>query len=68
MYAIRIARPGLREASSVKSVVAIENVNAAIDQIAQTTLRKVAGQHTLDQPAADGKLTRGLAVNGSSAT
>jgi regulator of protease activity HflC (stomatin/prohibitin superfamily) len=52
----------------VKSVVSIENVNAAIDQIAQTTLRNVAGQHTLDQPAADGKLTRGVAVNGSSAT
>ena len=33
----------------VKSVVAIENVYAAIDQIAQTTLRKVVGQHTLDQ-------------------
>jgi regulator of protease activity HflC (stomatin/prohibitin superfamily) len=34
---------------AVKSVVAIESVNAAIDQIAQTTLRKVVGQHTLDQ-------------------
>lgn len=33
----------------VKSVVAIENVSAAIDQIAQTTLRKVVGQHTLDE-------------------
>ena len=33
----------------VKSVVAIEDVRAAIDQIAQTTLRKVVGQHTLDQ-------------------
>jgi len=33
----------------VKSVIAIENVNAAIDQIAQTTLRKVVGQHTLDE-------------------
>ncbi|GAM47153.1 slipin family protein [Nocardia seriolae] len=32
-----------------KSVVVIENVYAAIDQIAQTTLRKVVGQHTLDQ-------------------
>ena len=29
--------------------MAIENVTAAIDQIAQTTLRKVVGQHTLDQ-------------------
>jgi regulator of protease activity HflC (stomatin/prohibitin superfamily) len=34
---------------AVKSVVAIENVRSAIDQIAQTTLRKVVGQHTLDQ-------------------
>ena len=34
---------------ATKSVVAIENVNAAIDQIAQTTLRKVVGQHTLDE-------------------
>jgi regulator of protease activity HflC (stomatin/prohibitin superfamily) len=34
---------------AVKSVVAIENVDSAIDQIAQTTLRKVVGQHTLDQ-------------------
>src|SRR2546423_4753627 len=33
----------------VKAVVAIENVAAAINQIAQTTLRKVVGQHTLDQ-------------------
>jgi SPFH domain / Band 7 family len=34
---------------AVKSVVAIENVYIAIDQIAQTTLRKVVGQHTLDE-------------------
>jgi hypothetical protein len=34
---------------AVKSVVAIENVSDAIGQIAQTTLRKVVGQHTLDQ-------------------
>jgi regulator of protease activity HflC (stomatin/prohibitin superfamily) len=33
----------------VKSVVAIEDVRSAIDQIAQTTLRKVVGQHTLDE-------------------
>jgi regulator of protease activity HflC (stomatin/prohibitin superfamily) len=38
-----------RVVDAVKSVVAIENVGAAIDQIAQTTLRKVVGQHTLDQ-------------------
>jgi regulator of protease activity HflC (stomatin/prohibitin superfamily) len=34
---------------ATKSVVAIENVGAAINQIAQTTLRKVVGQHTLDE-------------------
>jgi len=34
---------------AAKSVVAIENVAAAINQIAQTTLRKVVGQHTLDE-------------------
>ena len=34
---------------AVKSVVAIENVCTAIDEIAQTTLRKVVGQHTLDE-------------------
>jgi regulator of protease activity HflC (stomatin/prohibitin superfamily) len=38
-----------RVVDPVKSVVAIENVRAAIDQIAQTTLRKVVGQHTLDE-------------------
>jgi regulator of protease activity HflC (stomatin/prohibitin superfamily) len=38
-----------RVVDAVKSVIAIENVRAAINQIAQTTLRKVVGQHTLDQ-------------------
>ncbi|APA98979.1 slipin family protein [Nocardia seriolae] len=38
-----------RVVDAQKSVVVIENVYAAIDQIAQTTLRKVVGQHTLDQ-------------------
>ena len=38
-----------RVTDAVKSVVAIENVSSAINQIAQTTLRKVVGQHTLDQ-------------------
>ncbi|MEV6505238.1 slipin family protein [Streptomyces sp. NPDC051642] len=38
-----------RVVDAVKSVIAIENVHAAIDQIAQTTLRKVVGQHTLDE-------------------
>jgi regulator of protease activity HflC (stomatin/prohibitin superfamily) len=38
-----------RVIDSVKSVVEIENVQSAIDQIAQTTLRKVVGQHALDE-------------------
>jgi regulator of protease activity HflC (stomatin/prohibitin superfamily) len=38
-----------RVVDAVKSVVAIESVGTAIDQIAQTTLRKVVGQHTLDE-------------------
>ncbi len=38
---------------AVKSVVAIENVHAAINQIAQTTLRKVVGQHPLDEILAE---------------
>src|SRR5690349_6065249 len=36
----------------VRSVVAIEDVQVAINQIAQTTLRNVVGQHTLDQTLA----------------
>src|SRR5437588_11742829 len=38
---------------AVKSVIAIENVESAINQIAQTTLRKVVGQHTLDETLAE---------------
>lgn len=38
-----------RVVDAVKSVVAIEDVASAINQIAQTTLRNVVGQHTLDQ-------------------
>ncbi|MCX6387942.1 MAG: SPFH domain-containing protein [Solirubrobacterales bacterium] len=38
-----------RVSDPVKSVVAIENVAAAINQIAQTTLRAVVGRHTLDE-------------------
>jgi regulator of protease activity HflC (stomatin/prohibitin superfamily) len=38
---------------ATKSVVAIESVAAAINQIAQTTLRKVVGQHTLDETLAE---------------
>src|SRR5664280_2506735 len=42
-----------RVVDAVKSVIAIEDVRAAIDQIAQTTLRKVVGQHTLDEILAE---------------
>jgi regulator of protease activity HflC (stomatin/prohibitin superfamily) len=38
-----------RVVDPVAAVVAIENVEAAIDQIAQTTLRAVVGRHTLDE-------------------
>jgi regulator of protease activity HflC (stomatin/prohibitin superfamily) len=38
---------------AARSVIAIENVVAAINQIAQTTLRKVVGQHTLDEILAE---------------
>ena len=34
---------------AVRSVVAIENVSVAINQIAQTTLRAVVGRHSLDE-------------------
>ena len=37
-----------RVKDAIRSVVAIENVSSAIDQIAQTTLRAVVGRHTLD--------------------
>src|SRR5664280_822571 len=42
-----------RVVDAVKSVIAIEDVRAAIDQVAQTTLSKVVGQHTLDEILAD---------------
>jgi len=42
-----------RVIDAVKSVVAIEDVDAAINQIAQTTLRKVVGQHMLDDALAE---------------
>jgi regulator of protease activity HflC (stomatin/prohibitin superfamily) len=38
-----------RVKDAVRSVVAIENVGVAINQIAQTTLRAVVGRHTLDE-------------------
>jgi regulator of protease activity HflC (stomatin/prohibitin superfamily) len=38
-----------RVEDAIRSVVAIETVGAAINQIAQTTLRAVVGRHTLDE-------------------
>jgi regulator of protease activity HflC (stomatin/prohibitin superfamily) len=42
-----------RVTDATRSVVAIESVTAAINQIAQTTLRKVVGQHSLDETLAE---------------
>ncbi|MDQ1562381.1 MAG: hypothetical protein QOE85_1722 [Actinomycetota bacterium] len=42
-----------RVIDAVKSDVANENVYSAIDQNAQTTLRKVVGKHTLDEMLAE---------------
>ncbi len=42
-----------RVENPIDSVVSIENVISAINQIAQTTLRKVVGQHYLDQILAE---------------
>jgi regulator of protease activity HflC (stomatin/prohibitin superfamily) len=41
-----------RVVDPVKSVIAIESIAAAINQIAQSTLRNVVGQHTLDDTLA----------------
>lgn len=49
-----------RVVDAVKSIVAIENVGVAINQFAQTTLRNVVGQSTLDQTLAETE-----AINGS---
>ncbi|HEV7185716.1 MAG TPA: slipin family protein [Leifsonia sp.] len=49
-----------RVVDPVKSVLAIESVEGAITQIAQTTLRKVVGQHNLDETLAE---TDNLNVN-----
>jgi len=43
-----------------KAVLAIEDVAAAVNQIAQTTLRNVVGQHSLDQALSE---TDGINVN-----
>lgn len=42
-----------RVCDAEKSVVEIESVTTAVNQIAQTTLRNVVGQHTLDQTLAE---------------
>jgi regulator of protease activity HflC (stomatin/prohibitin superfamily) len=44
----------------IRSVVAIENVQSAISQIAQTTLRAVVGRHTLDETLSE---TEGINQN-----
>jgi len=38
-----------RVSDAIRSVIAIENVSEAINQIAQTTMRAVVGRHTLDE-------------------
>jgi len=43
----------------IRSVVAIENVAAAINQIAQTTLRAVVGRHTLDETLSETETLNG---------
>ena len=42
-----------RVVDPVRSVIAIENVAVAINQIAQTTLRAVIGRHSLDESLAE---------------
>ena len=42
-----------RVVDAVRSVIAIEDVTVAINQIAQTTLRNVVGQHALDEILAE---------------
>src|SRR5581483_3098526 len=42
-----------RVVDATKALIAIENVGSAINQIAQTTLRKVVGQHSLDETLAE---------------
>jgi regulator of protease activity HflC (stomatin/prohibitin superfamily) len=42
-----------------RSVVAIENVDTAINQIAQTTMRNVVGQHSLDEVLAETSVVNG---------
>ena len=44
-----------RVVEPIKSVVAIEDVESAIGHIAQTTLRNVVGQHTLDETLTETK-------------
>lgn len=48
-----------RVVNARRSVVAIENVAAAIDKIAQTTLRNVVGQHSLDEVLAETSVING---------
>ena len=55
-----------RVVDPVAAVVAIENVESAIDQIAQTTLRAVVGRHTLDERCR--RPTRSTAISARSST
>jgi regulator of protease activity HflC (stomatin/prohibitin superfamily) len=48
-----------RVTDPVASIVTIENVQSAVEQIAQTTLRKVVGQHTLDEALAETDVING---------
>src|ERR1700755_1530469 len=57
-----------RVADAVRSVVAIENVSAAINQIAQTKLRAVVGRDTLHEtPSENGTLTPAMSPDRGSA-
>ncbi|MFJ8827761.1 SPFH domain-containing protein [Streptomyces sp. NPDC102467] len=50
-----------RAVDAVNSVIAIENVHAAIDQITQTTLRKAVGRHTPDETLSEtGRINLGI--------
>jgi regulator of protease activity HflC (stomatin/prohibitin superfamily) len=48
-----------RVTDPVASILTIENVQSAVEQIAQTTLRKVVGQHTLDEALAETDVING---------
>ncbi|MGA0121392.1 MAG: slipin family protein [Gaiellales bacterium] len=52
-----------RVVDAIKAIIAIEDYNAAIEQIAQTTLRAVVGKHSLDQTLSEtDRLNRDIRV------